>query len=86
MCHANMLSGFTTHFSSVPMFGDNTGALFIGGGSTYSSRTKHIVFRFPFLKELVKDGKTAIRHVLTQIQRHVPTFKHLLHLVSKFAN
>ena len=55
-------------FESVPLFGDNTGALLIAGSSTYSSRTKHIAMRFFYLKELVKDGKITIHHVATQKQ------------------
>ena len=44
-------------FESVPLFGDNNGAVRIAGYSTYSSRTKHIALRFVYLKGLVKDGK-----------------------------
>ena len=49
--------GFGKLFESVPLFGDNTGALHIAGNSTYSSRTKHIALRFIFLNEQVKDGE-----------------------------
>ena len=44
---SNMMAelGFETLFESVPLFGDNTGALHIAGNSTYNSRTKHIALR-----------------------------------------
>ena len=38
--------GFGKPFESVPLFGDNTGALHIAGNSTYSSTMKHIALRF----------------------------------------
>ena len=67
---SNMMAelGFGKLFESVPLFGDNTGALHIAGNSTYSSRTKHIALRFFYLKELIKDGKITIHHVATQKQ------------------
>lgn len=67
---SNMMTelGFGKLFDSVPLFGDNTGALHIARNSTYSSRTKHTAFRFFYFKELVKDGKIAIHHVATQKQ------------------
>ena len=60
--------GFGKLFESLPLFGDNTGAVRIAGNSTYSSRTKHIALRFVYLKELVKDGNIPIHHVKTQKQ------------------
>ena len=67
---SNMMAelAFGKLFESVPLFGDNTGALHIAGISTYSSRTKHIALRFFYLKELNKDGKITIHHVATQKQ------------------
>ena len=38
--------GFGRLFESVPLFGDNTGALHMAGNSTYSSRTKQIALYF----------------------------------------
>ena len=81
--------GFGKLFESVPLFGDNIGAVHIAGNRTYSSITKHMALRFFYLNELVKDGKITIHHVATQKQladvgtkfltknRH----RHLLHLV-----
>ena len=49
---SNMMAelGFGKLFESVPLFGDNTGALHIAGNSTYSSRTEHIALRFLLLE------------------------------------
>lgn len=46
-------------FRSVPVNCDSTGALHLGGNTTYSSMTKHIALRFFFLRELVKTGNIA---------------------------
>ena len=88
---SNMMAelGFGKLFESVPLFGDNTGALHIAGNITYSCRTKHISLRFFYLKELVKDGKITIHHVATQKQLAgvgtkfltKNTYRHLLNLI-----
>ena len=52
--------GYGKLFESIPLFGDNIGALHIVGHSAYSSRTDHIPLRFFYVKELVKDGKITI--------------------------
>ena len=38
--------GFGRLFESVPLFGDNTGALHTAGNSTYSSRTNKLLYAF----------------------------------------
>ena len=58
--------GFGNQFKSVPLFGNNAGALHIAGNITYSSHTKHIALSFFYSKELVKDDKITIHHVATQ--------------------
>ena len=91
---SNMMAelGFGKLFESVPLFGDNTGAVHIAGNSTYSSRTKHIALRFFYLKEQVKDGKITIHHVATQKQLGdvgtefltKNTHRHLLNLLEPY--
>ena len=81
--------GFRKLFESVPLFGDNTGALHVTGNSTYSSYTKHIALRSFCLKELAKGNKIAIHHVAIQEQLadvgtkfHTKnTHRHLLDLI-----
>ena len=84
--------GFEKLFESVPLFGDNTGALHIAGNSTYSPRTKHTALRFFYLKKLIKNGKITIHHVATQKQltdvgtKFVTknTHRHLLSLIEAY--
>ncbi|CAN0303122.1 unnamed protein product, partial [Laminaria digitata] len=52
--------------SSVPTKCNSTRALHVAGNSTYSWRAKHTTWRFFFLSELVKKGKTTIHRVPTQ--------------------
>ena len=90
----NMMAelGFGKLFESVPLFGDNTGALHIAGNGTYSSRTKHIALCFFYLKELVTDDEITIHHVETQKQLAdvgtefltKNTHRHLLNLVEAY--
>ena len=85
--------GFEIEFNSVPLFGDNTGALHVIGNSTYRARTKHIALRLLFLKELVRDGKITLYHIPTQNQvadiatKCLPrtTIKYLIGLVKESA-
>ena len=91
---SNMMAelGVGKLFESVPLFGDNTGALHIAGNSTYRSCTKHIVLRCFYLKGLVKDGKITIHYVATQKQLTDVgtkfltnnTHRHLLNLIEAY--
>lgn len=56
---SNMMTafGFGAFFSNAPLFQDTMGALHMEGNSTHGYRTKDIVLRFFYLKELDKDGK-----------------------------
>lgn len=91
----NMLSelGFEKEVNSVPLFGDDTGALHVFGNSTYSARTKHIALRFFFLKELIRDGKLTLHHIPTQNQAadiatkylSRSTIKRLVGLIKEFS-
>ena len=56
--------GFKT-FSSNPIDSDSTGALSVAGNAMFSSRTKHIVLRFFFVREL-KRNKIILHHKPTQ--------------------
>ena len=62
---SNMLTelGYGSFFSSVKVFGDNTGSLSLASNSCYSGRTKHCALRFWFLRALVADGKITVHHV-----------------------
>ena len=91
---SNMMAelGLGKLFESLPLFGDNTGALLTTGNSTYSSRTKHTALRFFYFKELGKDGKITIHHVVTQKQLAdvgtkllmKNTHRHLLNLIEAY--
>ena len=45
---------FGTRFYCVPLYIDNTSALYVPGNRTYSSRVKHVALRYFFIQELVK--------------------------------
>ncbi|CAN0011662.1 unnamed protein product, partial [Ascophyllum nodosum] len=45
---------------------DSTGALSVAGNSMSSARTKHIVLRYFFVRELVKKNKTTLHYTPTK--------------------
>ena len=67
VCLSNFLMelGFKT-FSSVPINSDSTGALSVVRNAMFSSRTKHIVLRFFFVREPIKRNKITLHHKPTQ--------------------
>ena len=68
-CSIMMLElGFEESFSSVPLYIDNTSALYAAGNRTYSPRAKHIALRYFFVQELVEEGKASIRYVKSEDQ------------------
>ena len=68
-CSNMMLQlGFKEGFGSVPLYIDNTSALYVAGSRTYSPRAKHIAPRYFFVQELVEEGKVTIHFVITQDQ------------------
>lgn len=86
--------GFEKQFNSASLFGDNTGALHVVGNPTCCARTKHIALRLFYLKELFRDGETALHHVPTQNQsadiiatKYLSrnTVEHLIGLIKGFA-
>ena len=60
--------GFTEGFRSVPVYIDNTSALYVAGNITFSPRAKHIALRYLFVQELVKEEKVTIHSVKTEQQ------------------
>ena len=67
---SNMMKelGFVARFDSVSLNIDNTSALHVAGNRTCSSRVKHVVLRYFFIQELVKEGRTIIHYVKTEDQ------------------
>ena len=51
--------GFGESFGSVPLYIDNTSALFVAGNRTYHPRAMHFALRYIFVQELV-EGKISI--------------------------
>ena len=63
-CSNMMLElGFDGSYGSVPLCIDNTSALYVAGNHTYSPRAKHIVLRYFFVQELMKEDKASIHYV-----------------------
>ena len=84
--------GFGTRFDSVPLYIDNTSALYVAGNRTFSSRVKHVARWYFFILELVKDGRITIKYVKTEDQladigtTHLgkQSQRYLLKLISEF--
>ena len=49
-------------FGSVPINSDSTGALTVAGNAMHSQRTKHVVLRYFFIRELVLRGQITLHH------------------------
>ena len=60
--------GFDESFGSVPLYIDNTSALYVAGNRTYSPRAKHVALRYFFVQELVEEGKVSIHYVKSEDQ------------------
>ena len=70
--------GFTEGFRSVPVYIDNTSALYVAGNWTFSPRAKHIALKYFFVQELVKEGgNVTIHFVKTEQQLDDLGTKHL---------
>ena len=84
--------GFGKEFAQVPLYCDHTATLHALGNRPFSSRTKHIVFRFFYVRELVSEGHISRNYVSTHNNptdigtKHLNThrFKHLLDVISNF--
>ena len=60
--------GFTEGIRSVPVYIDNTSALYMAGNRNISPRAKHIAIRYSFVQELMEEGKVTIHFVKTEQQ------------------
>ena len=56
-------------FPAVTVYEDNDGAIQLAQNPLSSGRTKHIDVRHHFIRDLVKEGKMAIKHVESAKQR-----------------
>ena len=68
--YPNMMSelGFGESFCSVPLYIDNTSALYIAGDHTYIPRAKHIALRYYFFVQELVEGKVGIHYVKSEGQ------------------
>ena len=67
-CSNMMELGFGTQFEQVPVNIDNTATLHVIGNQAFSSRTKYIVLRFYYVRELVNDGAISTHYIPTENQ------------------
>ena len=54
---------------SIKVLVDNEGAINLAANPLRSARTKHIDVRFHFIRELVRTGTIAVKHIPTKEQR-----------------
>ena len=59
---------FGKEFEKVPLHIDNTATLHVIGNHAYSSRTKHIVLRFFYIREIASEGKITIHYISKEDQ------------------
>jgi hypothetical protein len=53
----SLLSEMRLHIRSIPLCGDNQGAIFIASNAVQEKRTKHIDIRYHYIREVVESGK-----------------------------
>lgn len=62
----SLLSEMRIHIRSIPLCGDNQGAIFIASNAVQEKRTKHIDIRYHYIREVVESGKVKLYFVQTE--------------------
>jgi hypothetical protein len=62
----SLLSEMRLYIRSIPLCGDNQGAIFIASNAVQEKRTKHIDIRYHYIREVVESGKVKLYFVQTE--------------------